>query len=127
MRPPRQWAIVAVRAEAALTATLAPAPADAEEENWRTTGRRRFPRTSPATPPATATAKDQTATEASSSGDTRVPSLWIGAGVASVKRPRAARRPRLRAVVESPLIPLFSSGRRPPVQASGRCVGSPWL
>src|SRR6476646_6716890 len=67
--PPRQCAIEAVKAEAALIATLAPAPAAAELENSRTTGRRRLPSTRPATPPATATQNDQTATQTSSGGD----------------------------------------------------------
>src|SRR5687767_11750595 len=68
MRPARACATDEVKAEAALIATLAPAPAAGEEATWTTTGKRRLPSTSPATPPATATTNDQAATTITSTG-----------------------------------------------------------
>ena len=64
------WLVEAVAAAMPETAMFAP-PADAGDEDASTkSGRRRFPSTSPTTPPASATTNDQPATAITSSAPT---------------------------------------------------------
>ena len=65
-RPARAWVQAEATAAAPEIATLAPAPAAGEVENWTTTGSRRLPSTRPTSPPTSETTNAQTPTTISS-------------------------------------------------------------
>jgi hypothetical protein len=77
MRPARTWTIAAAVAATPEVPMFAPAPAAGWDARRRTAGSRMFPRTSPTTPPARATAKHQAQKAVSSSGSTRRGSLPV--------------------------------------------------
>src|SRR5207247_4124222 len=100
-RPARRCAIAAVAAATALTTRLAPVPAAALEATSRVAGRRRFPSTSPTSPPARATMKHHAAYSAHSTP-------WNAARVVSetLFDPSAGEPPRTRTGVPADQAPL---------------------
>src|SRR3954470_1050567 len=93
IRPAQAWAAAAVVAATPEITRFAPAPAAGDEASRTTSGRRRFPSTSPTSPPAAETANDQRASAINSSVSTPG-SYWIGDGAAVRHRPDASSRKR---------------------------------